>query len=67
MQVAAANDPIAAIRYQYRRRREDFLPIRVSRVLADAWQRHQERRIEHALRRLDHNGVWQDFRQACDR
>jgi hypothetical protein len=67
MQVAAANDPIAAIRHQYRRRREDFLPIRVSRVLADAWQRHQERRIEHALRRLDHNGVWQDFRQACDR
>jgi hypothetical protein len=67
MQVTAANDPIAAIRHEYRRRREDFLPIRFGRVLADAWQRHQERRIEHALRQLDHDGVWQDFRQAADR
>lgn len=67
MQVAAANDPVAAIRHQYRRRRDDGLPIRMSRVLADAWRRHQERRIEHALRRLDHDGVWQDFRQTLDR
>ena len=67
MQVAATNDPIAAIRHQYRLRREDFLPIRVGRVLSDAWQRHQERRVEHALRRLGHDGVWQDFRQASDR
>jgi hypothetical protein len=50
MQAAAANDPIAAIRHQYRRRREDSLPIRISRVLAGAWHRHQERRIEHTLR-----------------
>ena len=67
MQATAANDPIAAIRHQYRRRREDFLPIRICRVLAGAWHRHQERRIEHTLRRLDHDGVWQDFRQAADR
>jgi hypothetical protein len=43
------------------------LPTRMSRVLADAWRRHQERRIEHALRRLDHDGVWQDSRQTLDR
>ncbi len=67
MQVAAANDPITAIRHEYRRRREVSLPIRVSRVLAGAWHRHQERRIERALRRLDHDGVWQDYRQASDR
>ncbi len=67
MQAAAANDPIAAIRQQFRRRREDFLPRRISRALAGAWHRLQERRIEHILRRLDHDGVWQDFRQASDR
>ena len=66
MHVTAVNDPIAAIRDEYRRRRGVSLPTRVSRLLTDAWRRNQQRRIEDALHWLDHEGVWQDFRYSSD-
>jgi len=31
------------------------------RLMANVWLRHQDRQVEHALLRLDHAGVWEDF------
>jgi hypothetical protein len=59
-------DPVAAIRAQARERARPLV-ARLARVMAAAWQRHLERQIESATRRLDHPGVQDDFLRAIRR
>ena len=64
MQATIADNSIIAIRATVRLVRAAPGPVRLCRVLVDAWLRHLERRIEDDLRWLDHDGVSEDFRRA---
>jgi hypothetical protein len=64
MHVLTQADTVAAFRAEARWQRGRAMSPRLGRLLVDAWQRYLERRIEHAVRRLDHAGVLADFQQA---
>ncbi|HME20920.1 MAG TPA: hypothetical protein VKI44_06100 [Acetobacteraceae bacterium] len=64
MQVSIAGNPLVAFRATVSRVRGTPLPERLRRVLVDARLRRLERRIEDDLRRLDHDGVSEDYRRA---
>ena len=53
MHVAAAYDPVAAIREMARAKRATKLPIRVCRFLLDAWLRRVERQMGRAVRDME--------------
>jgi hypothetical protein len=48
-------------------RARSSVPIRFHQLLANAWKRHQEQRIERAVLALDHQGVADDYRHAANR
>jgi hypothetical protein len=56
-------DPVAAAFHSDARQYvgSDSAPIRLCRLLVDAWLRSVERRTEAALRQLDHAGLLDDF------
>jgi hypothetical protein len=64
MQATIAGNPIIAIRATVRLVRAAPGPVRLCRVLVDAWLRRLERRIVDDLRWLDHDGLREDFRRS---
>ena len=67
MRATMTGNPMIAIRATVRLVRAAPGPVRLCRVLVDAWLRRLERRIEDDLRWFDHDGVSDDFRPASRR
>jgi hypothetical protein len=67
MRATMTGNPMLAIRATVRLVRAAPGPVRLCRVLVDAWLRRLERRIEDDLRWFDHDGVSDDFRPASRR
>jgi len=53
MYVVATLDPVVAIRAAARAEREATLPVRIGRMVMQAWLRRVERRLERAVRDLE--------------
>ena len=53
MYVVATLDPVVAIREAARARRGATLPVRIGRLVMQAWLRRVERRVEAAVRDLE--------------
>jgi len=64
MQTSIAANPMAETGRTVPRDRSSPMRAWLWQRLSDAWLRRLERRIEHDLRWLDHDGVSADFRRA---